>query len=132
MVMHNKESKERNHGDSNYNNMKQTKSTKLEKYGDENWNNREKCNQTKYNNIDSDGLNGFERAAKHRRETFQRTRGVDNISQTEYWKHIIHSKQDKISKKGYETKKKNGSLGTSNAEDIIYQFLIYKFDFDDK
>lgn len=131
MVIHCKESKERNHGDPNYNNMLQNKQTKLERHNNPNWNNREKCNNTKYNNIDEDGLNGFERAAKHTKEAFQRTRGVDNISQTQEWKDKIHSKREEINEKIYNTKKKNGTLNSSESEDMIHQFLLYKFKFED-
>lgn len=131
MVIHNKESKERKHGDPNWNNMLQNKQTKKERYNNENYNNRKQCNETKLSNIDEDGLNGFERAAKHTKETFQRTRGVDNISQTKEWKDAIAAQKDEIQRKIYNTKKKNGTFGTSEIENMIHQFLIYKFDFED-
>lgn len=119
--------KKERYGDENYNNRKKCRITMIERYGKDGYNNRNKCKATKILRYNDATYNNRQKM----KETFQRTRGVDNISQTEYWKDIIHSKQQEIQRKIYDTKRKNGTLGTSNSEDIVYQLLIQKFDFND-
>ena len=58
--------------------------------------------------------------------------GVENYSQTQQFKDLYKNKEwvNNILKKQYETKKINGTFCISEPENMIYQFLIYKFDED--
>ena len=64
---------------------------------------------------------------------FNKLWGVDNYSKTKEFKDLWKDKDFVLNftNKVFNTKKKNKTLGTSNDENIIYQFLIDKFDFDD-
>ena len=111
----------------NYNNRDKCRNTMLQRYGKDGYNNRELCRKTKLQRYGDENYNNRPKM----KETLLELTGFDNISKTKWWKDLIHSKQEEIQQKVYETKKKNGTLGTSNMEDMIYQFLIYKFDFED-
>ena len=114
-----------------------------------------KALNTKLTDIDENGLNCIQRShlksmetnkknhgGKHNwasddpklngRTTTKLLYGKESFPQTQQFKDLFKDKEwvDKINQKIYETKKKNGSLKGSNAEDIIYQFLVYKFDFE--
>lgn len=88
--------------------------------------------ETSLNNIDKNGLNSYQRGIIKSENTTQIRYGKKHYTQTQQFKDLFKDKEwvDKINQKIYETKKKNGSLKGSNAEDIIYQFLVYKFDFE--
>lgn len=93
------------------NNKTKSKAKKKLLYGDENYNNPEKA-----------------------KVTCNKNWGVDNYTKTKQYKDYMQIPSVKISRvnKVNKTKKKNGTFKSSNCEDIIYQFLIYKFneDFD--
>lgn len=57
---------------------------------------------------------------------------LENIKRSNTLKNKTKEEKEYINYKKYKTKKKNGTFKSSNCEDIIYQFLIYKFneDFD--
>lgn len=105
-----KQTKQERYNDSNYNNRIKYFNTKQKRYGDKNYNNRSKM-----------------------KNTCKIRFGVDNYSKTKEFKDLWKDKDFilNFTNKVFNTKKKNGTLGTSNDEDMIYQFLIYKFDFDD-
>lgn len=91
-----------------------------------------KAIETALNNIDENGLNSYQRGIIKTENTTQMRYGEKHYAQTQKFKDLFKDKEwvDKVNQKIYETKKKNGSLKGSNAEDIIYQFLVYKFDFE--
>jgi len=116
----------------------------------------EKALTTKINNIDKNGLNGIQRSTIKSVETNKRNHGgvhnwaskdpklngratckelygKESFTQTIYFKQLFEDKEwvDKVNQKIYKTKKQNGTLKGSNSEDIIYQALVYKFDFED-
>lgn len=122
-----KQTKLKRYNNKDYNNRSKCKNTMLQKYGKDGYNNRDLCRQTKLERYGDINYNNRPKM----KQTLLKLTGFDNISKTKWWKNLIHSKQEEIQSKIFNTKKKNGTLGTSNDEDIIYQFLIYKFDFDD-
>jgi len=58
---------------------------------------------------------------------------VDNYSKTQEFKDLWKNEDfvASVMQKQYDTKKKNNSFCISSPEDIIYQALVYKFDFED-
>ena len=111
--------------------LQERRKTNKIRYGDENYHNAKQMKITRMNDIDENGLNSFDRSAIKYRQTLLQTRGVDNYSKTNEFKNIIHNKKEEMSFKRYNTKKKNHTLNSSNSEDIIHQFLIHKFNFED-
>lgn len=111
--------------------LKRRRQTNKIRYNDENYHNAKQMKITRMNDIDENGLNSFDRSAIKYKQTLLQTRGVDNYSKTNEFKNIIHNKKEEMSFKRYNTKKKNGTLNSSESENMIYQFLIYKFGFED-
>ena len=62
----------------------------------------------------------------------QEQKDLENKKRSNKLKNKTKEEKEYINYKKYKTKKKNGTFKSSNCEDIIYQFLIYKFneDFD--
>ena len=93
-----------------------------------------KAIETALNDIDENGLNSYQRGSIKAENTTQIRYGKKHYTQTQYFKDLFKDKEwvQQIVQKIYNTKMKNGSLKGSEPEDIIYQFLIYKFneDFD--
>ena len=92
----------------------------------------EKGIETKRNTIDKNGLNIIQKSIINAENTNLKRRGAKCYFQTQEYKDYMSQPEIKIKtyKKIYESKKKNGTSNTSNLEDIIYQALVYKFDFD--
>lgn len=111
--------------------LQERRKTNQIRHGNPNYHNVEQMRITRLNDVDENGLNSFDRSAIKYRQTLLQTRGVDNYSKTKEFKNIIHNKKEEMSFKRYNTKKKNHTLNSSNAENIIHQFLIYKFNFED-
>lgn len=111
--------------------LQERRKTNQIRHGNPNYHNVEQMRITRLNDVDENGLNSFDRSAIKYRQTLLQTRGVDNYSKTKEFKNIIHNKKEEMSFKRYNTKKKNHTLNSSNSEDIIYQFLIHKFNFED-
>lgn len=116
----------------------------------------EKAIETKRNTIDENGLDIIQKSTLKSIETNKRNHngvhnwaskdprlngratckeryGNESFAKTDLYKNRYHNKDfvRQVAEKIYNTKKKNGSLRGSNPEDMIHQFLIYKFDFED-
>lgn len=132
-----------------YNKIVKTKRNDIDKNGLDTFKRAgRKAVNTKRNDIDENGLDGNQRGSRKAIQTlrkrigkgsnseaikagFFKKHGVYWNSQTKEWKENFHNNINKIKEKEYKTKKKNGTLKSSNSEDIIYQALIYKFKFED-
>lgn len=101
-----KETKLKKYGDKNYVNSNKAKETKLKKYNDLTYNNRNKATETMLNKY-----------------------GVENYTYTTEWhnKVIDNVWQENRKIKEYNTKKQNHTFNTSKIEDIIYNFLLEKY-----
>ena len=88
---------------------------------------------TKRKDIDENGLDGIQRGTLHAVQTVQKRYNVDCYFQTEEYKNYMKQPevQKRTQQKVYNTKKKNGTFNISNPENIVYQALVYKFDFED-
>ena len=123
MVIHNKESKQRNRGNSNYNNSEKAHYTKLininengensyqraarktklkkkEKYNDENYCNSTKIVNTRMNDIDESGKNSYQRAIIKGINTARYN--IDENGFNGYQRGILKSKHKMLEEKGVE------------------------------
>jgi len=110
-----------------YTNPNKREATNLKRYNHPHYTNRTKARNT-CNILYGDE---FYNNRPKMKETNMKRRGVDSYSKTMEYKEKMSSKIENINRKRYQTRKKNGTYGTSNAEDMIYQFLIHKFNFED-
>lgn len=115
MIMHSKETKERDHNDPNYNNRPLCKKTKFQRYNDENYNNYEQAQKTI---LQKHGVEHYfqseefknkwrikqEQILRNRIKTILKKYGVEYYFQSEEFKKYYQSILHKIIKKIKKTK----------------------------
>lgn len=148
-----KYTKQKNHGDPNYNNKEQIlktsrqkdengltsydyanisrDNTKQKRYNDKYYNNWKQAIETRRNDIDKNGLNSYQRASIKAEQTTLKKRGVKHHMQTQEYRDLYKDKErtKRIQEKSYYTKKQNGTLGGSRSKQEIrcFEKLLTKF-----
>ena len=150
MVLKVKETKMKNHNDPNFVNPQKAKRTSFKKRGVEHhmklesykqqkrdlWDDEEwAAKNIKHNQISklfNHNNSGWNNPEKSKRTNLLR-RGVEHHTKTQEYKNRFKDKnyKDAVVQHRYNTMKMNGTYGSSNAEDMIHQFLLYKFEFED-